>query len=86
MELNKRVSDIIKKEISRFYPNINVNIDMNLIDIGFDSLSFIQLIVGLEDKCNVTIPDEKLCISNVMTFSDLCNILIEELADKNNPE
>ena len=60
--------------------NIEVSIeqvDEYLPDIGMDSISFIQIIVGLEETFDCEIPDSKLLISEMDTVNKMFEVLKE---------
>lgn len=46
-------------------------------DLGMDSITFITLVVEIENKFNVEIPDEKLLTENFCTVSRIVNMLLE---------
>ena len=51
------------------------SIDVNLQDIGMDSIIFIQLIVSLEEEFDCEIPDSKLIMSEMDTIQKILRIL-----------
>lgn len=51
------------------------NIDENLIDLGMDSITFIQVIVALEEEFECEIPDEKLLITEMDTVKKIMDVL-----------
>lgn len=60
--------------------NIEVStkqIDESLPDLGMDSISFIQIIVGLEEAFDCEIPDSKLLISEMDTVQKMLDSLQE---------
>lgn len=60
--------------------NIEVSsehLDESLPDLGMDSISFIQIIVGLEEVFDCEIPDSKLLISEMDTVRKMLNVLQE---------
>lgn len=63
--------------------NIEVStaqLDESLPNLGMDSISFIQIIVGLEETFNCEIPDSKLLISEMDTVQKMLDVL-QELYD-----
>lgn len=66
---------------------INENLDNNKIEehmlgvkldeLGMDSLAFIRIVVMLEEKFNIEIPDSKLIISEMDTVEKMYNIIYE---------
>lgn len=60
--------------------NIEVSteqLDENLPNLGMDSITFIQIIVGLEEAFDCEIPDSKLLISEMDTVQKIFNVLQE---------
>ena len=50
-------------------------LDTSLMDLGMDSITFIQVIVALEEEVECEIPDEKIMISEMDTVQKIINIL-----------
>lgn len=50
-------------------------LDTSLMDLGMDSITFIQVIVALEEEFECEIPDEKIMISEMDTVQKIINIL-----------
>lgn len=48
-------------------------------DLGMDSITFISIIIDIEDKFNIVIPDEKLLLEEFRTFDNVLNIVSELL-------
>lgn len=60
--------------------NIEVSaeqLDESLPDLGMDSISFIQIVVGLEESFDCEIPDSKLLISEMDTVQKMLDVLQE---------
>ena len=78
------VLDVINKcdnlEISE------AQVDENLTEIGMDSITFIKIIVGLEEAFECEIPDSKLLITEMNTVQKMIDILQilydDELSDR----
>ena len=49
--------------------------DESLIDLGMDSISYIQVVVGLEESFDCEIPDSKLLISEMDTVGKIFAVL-----------
>ena len=83
--------ELIKKEVvalisSLFYDQEN-DFDMiesvNLIDdLGMDSITFISLVVKVEDTFSIEIPDEILLMENFKCIENIVSIIDCELAKK----
>lgn len=50
-------------------------IEDNLIDLGMDSISFIAIIVELEEEFDCEIPDSKLLLNEMNTIQKIIHIL-----------
>lgn len=50
-------------------------LEENLSDLGMDSITFIQIIVALEEKFECEIPDEKLLITEMDTVQKMIDVL-----------
>lgn len=59
----------------------NNQLDEKLTDLGMDSITFIQIIVGLEEAFDCEIPDSKLLITEMDTVQKMSNVL-QELYDE----
>lgn len=51
--------------------------EVNLSELGMDSITFIQIIVGLEEEFDCEIPDSKLLITEMDTVQKIYNVLNE---------
>ena len=47
--------------------------------IGIDSISFIQIVVALEDNFEIEIPDEKLMLEEMGTFNKITMVVASAL-------
>ena len=56
---------------SLFIPITIEQVDDDLSELGLDSLSFIRLIVSLEEEYNVEFKDEDLILSNMNTVKKI---------------
>lgn len=50
-------------------------LDENLLELGMDSITFIQIIVALEERFECEIPDEKLLITEMDTVQKMIDVL-----------
>ncbi|WP_164779425.1 phosphopantetheine-binding protein [Paenibacillus kobensis] len=69
--------DEIFAELEIEYPE---NGNTNLLDQGIDSASFIKLIVLMESKFKIAIPDEDLLFEKFSTAGLIINYLTEKAA------
>ena len=56
--------------------------DDDLLELGLDSIKFIQIIVSLEEAFGCEIPDEKLLIKKMNTVQKIIDVLHELYNDK----
>jgi len=73
MKYKDKIEKLIHSTIGTAEP---INIDTELQNAGIDSLSFITLIVKIEDYFRINFPDNKLSISEAGTLRKLCTIII----------
>ena len=76
----ERIVAIIASIIEEIDLN-SINYDIDLKEIGMDSISFIRLIVILEDEFEIEIPDDYLLFENMSTINKIVNnikLLISE--------
>lgn len=66
--------DEVFTELDIEYPDDH---DTRLLDQGLDSAGFIQLIVSMESKFNISIPDEDLLFEKFSTTGLILNYLTE---------
>lgn len=52
-------------------------LEEDLPELGMDSITFIQIIVGLEEAFDCEIPDDKLLISEMDTVKKMVDVLQE---------
>ena len=78
----------IKQEIIELVSELfkDQDVDIELIeyvdlsdDLGMDSLTFMTILVEVEDRFKITIPDEMLLIENFKCVDDIVNIVNTEL-------
>lgn len=76
----------MKKTISeKVLEILNTNIENNVItpeqteedlpSLGLDSITFIRVIVALEEAFDIEIPDEKLLITEMNTVSKMASVI-----------
>lgn len=58
-------------------------LDQSLIELGMESLTFIQIIVAIEEEFECEIPDSKLLITEMNTAEKIMNVL-QALYDESN--
>ena len=85
--LNKKQMSNIKERIIKCISNVaDVEIKKNIIegynlseDLGFDSISIINLIVELEDEFDIEIDDNDLDFNKIAEFNYLCKIIKKQI-------
>lgn len=78
VELRKIIEVINKTENVEI---LSEHTDDNLTELGMDSITFIQIVVGLEETFDCEIPDDKLLISEMDSVQKIYNVL-EDLYQK----
>lgn len=82
-EIKERVFQIIKSS----FPSIddfNIN-DSNLDlvkNLGMDSLTFVEMIILIEEEFNIEIPFEILVINNFNNIDSIANVVKKALIDQ----
>ena len=82
VEIDK-ILDIINKRVDLYITSTQV--DENLVDLGMDSIKFVQLVVSLEEEFECEIPDSKLLITEMDTvrkIQDVLQVLYEDNNEK----
>ena len=71
MSVHEKLVDIIQNSVSILYENIPIENDTDIInDLGFDSISIIQLILEIESEFNIKF-DDSLKYEDIATLNDL---------------
>ncbi len=70
---NEEILNEIKKITKKFDIKDNVDLNTDIKSLGIDSLDLMDLILDIENKYKVTIPDEKLL--KIEKIKDLVEIL-----------
>ncbi len=80
-------TNIIITEIKKYIENnilaeaVQVNADTNLKQVGIDSFSTVEIILFIERRFGVSIPDEKLVPDNFKTIQALASTVVELMPD-----
>lgn len=72
------IVDSVLEIINSYLQNVEITQQQfteNLTKLGMDSITFIQIIVALEDKFKCEIPDSKLLITEMDTIEKITNVL-----------
>ena len=60
----------------------DIDVRDDLHTVGMDSLHCIELIVALEERFDIRIPDEKLGVQYVHNIYDICKLTEEMITDE----
>lgn len=71
--LEEQVVHILNTTINNV--NFTESTDIDLLELGVDSIMFIRIIIGLEDHFNIEIPDEYLLLTELNTVSKIVNLI-----------
>ncbi len=74
----KEVSTTLVLEVINRLENMEVSQEKlkdNLPEMGMDSITFIQIVVALEEEFECEIPDEKLLITEMDTVQKMVDVL-----------
>ena len=69
------IREILSRTIFLTQPIDTITSDSDLQTKGMDSISFIKLVVEIENCFEFEFPDEKLIISEACSIQELCNII-----------
>ena len=75
MPFENEIRQIMSRHLALSKPIETIDLDANLQDIGFNSISFIKLIVAIEARWNVEFPDDKLLVNESGTLRQLCEMV-----------
>ncbi|ACL76837.1 acyl carrier protein [Ruminiclostridium cellulolyticum] len=82
MEIKEQIVSVIASVLNIEPGQINcVSEDENLNRVGVDSVNFIEIIIGLEDKLNIVFDDEELLLDNLNTLKKLEKVISQKLED-----
>ena len=76
--MNEIIINIIKDNLAL---KEEVKENTNLINLSLDSLSFINILVTIEEVFSITFNDEELNIANFKNVSDLVNLVKRKVLD-----
>lgn len=82
MEFECKLKDIIIKIVDADLQASDINEEMDLMDIGFDSVKVIELIVELETEFDIEFYDEDLDIDNLIIFMKLKELVQSKICKK----
>lgn len=82
-EINLIITEILKEGFSEIDINEDQE-DSNLIELGLDSISLIRIIVAIEERFGIEIPDEYLVLSEIDTINKISHITYDMLDRQGN--
>lgn len=71
-KIRKTVLDALQNVLP-FAPDSNIDATIPLQELGLDSITFVQLIVIIEDSFGIEFPTEKLSLRVLTTLTDICD-------------
>lgn len=71
----------IKNELLNIITDLGIVVDENETIQDIDSLTFVSLVVKIEEKFNITFPDEFLLLDMVKDISNLVIIIEQQLEE-----
>lgn len=76
-ELTEQIIEIINTVFTaRDISNLNIsNVDSEQSNIDIDSITFISVVIALEEAFKIVIPDEKLLITEMNTISKMKDVV-----------
>ena len=80
--MNEKISEVIQI-VDEIVEEANVNGDMltqDLREVGMDSIAFVKVIIEIEDRYDIEIPDKYLKIQDMNTIEKMVAVL-EELTE-----
>lgn len=79
MEILNQILEIVNSQLESDVKISLSQIEDNLIEHKMDSIIFIKIIVALEEKFNIEIPDQYLVISELATINAIHKVVLNEL-------
>lgn len=80
-EMTIRILDVVNKCINSkededMIEIDNTQLDDDLVELGVDSITFIRIVVELEELFEIEIPDEKLLITEMGTIHKIVEVVV----------
>lgn len=69
----KNIVDVINKVVG--CELTAEQLDVNLVELGMDSIKFIELVIALEESFDCEIPDSKLLFADMDTVKKIFDVL-----------
>ena len=75
MKYEEEIREILSDTINSIVPVDEIDADTKLGDAGMDSISFVELIIAIEDRFGIEVPNEALSPENNSTIHDLSELV-----------
>jgi len=80
-ELQLKILEIVKSNIEKEEIQTS-EFDTDLSTVGMDSITFIRIVVALEEAFEIEVPDDYLLMTEMNTIEKMTNVVAEALAIK----
>ncbi|GIQ69333.1 acyl carrier protein [Xylanibacillus composti] len=77
MDIQNEVLRLLSQEGCGVLPREQIETECALLDIGFDSLRYMEFVVLLEESLHITVPDSMLEIRAEMKVADIIRMASE---------
>lgn len=71
----EKVVEIIKRHQDELVIEKEITPETKFVEFGTNSISFIKIIVDVENEFDIEFDDEKLSTNDFQTVNDLCNYI-----------
>ncbi|KEI98764.1 hypothetical protein N496_03930 [Clostridium botulinum A2B3 87] len=78
------IKKILKENLEIESDLSDIDLDQHLIELGLDSIYFIQLIVAFESEFDIQFDEEELDMENFSTINNIINYLNVKIKKKEN--
>lgn len=73
--IDKELINLVKSHLNRIEEEGSIDVNMDLYEMGLDSLGTINLLLDIEEHYEVMIPDEYLTDDALSTISSLWSLI-----------
>jgi acyl carrier protein len=78
-ELQLKILEIVKSNIEKEEIQ-TAELDTDLSTVGMDSITFIRIVVALEEAFEIEVPDDYLLMTEMNTIEKMTDVIAEALA------
>lgn len=75
MKYEKEIREIISETINSTIPIDEIGSDTKLGEVGMDSIAFVELIIAIEDRFGIEVPNKALSVEDNDTIHSLCDLV-----------